>query len=433
MSGIYSSQNKVRPGVYINFSTEQPLAIELSDRGIVVLPLSLSWGTIGVIIELDQGESTLTKLGYELSDSKMLLLREALKRAKKALIFRVNDGVAASVSLATDVTATAKCKGIRGNDITVKVTANDTKWDIETLVAGKSVNKQIGLSNVPDFAENNWITITGIGDFEAANQTLTGGSDNNVALKHAEFLAALEIQDYNSIACFSTTPADQALYINHIINERINNGKMVSGVMVDNSADKEYIISVKNGVKLSDGTLLSASDACAWLAGATAAAKVNQNLTFTKYEEAIDANPRKTNAETEAAIIAGNIVFTAKNSSVVVEYDINSLTSFAAPKSKAWRSNRVIRILDSFQIDVQKIFEAQYIGKINNNIDGRQLLRASIIQYCNELQNIGALQNFEGADDINVNPGTDADAVIIEASLQPVDSINKIYIKVNIR
>jgi len=433
MSGIYTSQNKIRPGVYINFSTEQPLAIELSDRGIVALPLSLSWGLIGEFIEIEQGENTLLKLGYELTDPKMLLLRETLKRAKKALVFRVNDGVAATVTLAADVEATAKYKGARGNDITVKVTVNNTEWDIETLVTGISVNKQIGLTSISDFIENDWIKITGTGNFTAANQTLKGGSDNNEILNHSEFLTALEIQDYNSIACFSTTPADQTLYINHVTSERTNNGKMVNCVMVDNAADKEYIISVKNGVKLSDGTLLTAADSCAWLAGATAAAKVNQSLTFTKYEDAIDANTRKTNGETEEAINAGNIVFTAKNGSVVVEYDINSLTSFAAPRSKAWRGNRVIRILDSFQTDVQEIFEAQYIGKINNNIDGRQLLRASIIQYCNELQNIGALQNFDGANDINVNPGTDADAIIIEASLQPVDSINKIYIKVNIK
>jgi hypothetical protein len=91
-----------------------------------------------------------------------------------------------------------------------------------------------------------------------------------------------------------------------------------------------------------------------------------------------------------------------------------------------------MRVLDAFQNDVQEIFEAQYVGKINNNEDGRQLLRAAIIQYCNELQSIGAIQNFEGADDVAVSAGTDIDAVVVEANLQPVDSVNKIYIKVNV-
>lgn len=433
MAGIFTTQNKVRPGVYINFSAERPLAIELSDRGVVALPISLSWGPIGSIIEINQGDSPWEKLGYELSDAKLLLLREALKRAKKALVYRVNDGVAATATLNTNVTATAKYKGVRGNDITVKVTENLSKWDVETVVSGSSVDKQTALTDLEDFTANDWINITGTGSFAAATQTLTGGTDTNTDLDHVGFLEALQVQDYNSIACCYTTPADQALYINHVAGERTNNGKMVQCVMANNAADKEYIISVLNGVKLSDGTVLTAAEACAWVAGAIAAAKVNQSLTFTKYEDAIDANPRKTNAETESAITAGNFVFTAKNGTAIVEYDINSLTSFSPPKSKAWRSNRVMRILDNFQTDVQEIFEAQYVGKINNNTDGRQLLRSSIIQYCNELQNIGALQDFEGANDIVVNPGADADAVVIEASLQPVDSINKIYIKVNVR
>lgn len=433
MSGTFTSQNKSRPGVYINFSTERPLAIELSDRGTVALPLSLSWGPAGSIITVDQGESPWTKLGYELSDPKLLLLREALKRATRALVYRLNDGAAATAALAEDITATAKYKGTKGNDITVKVTANSEKWDVETLVAGKSVDRQTALQAVSDFAANDWIILTGEGSFTAANQTLAGGADTDSSLDHEGFLAALKTQDYNTIACFSTTPADQALYISHTADERANSGKMVQCVTADNAADKEYVISVKNGVRLSDGTALSAADVCAWVAGASAAAQVNQSLTFSKYEDAVDANPRMTNAETEAAILAGHVAFTAKNGSAVVEYDINSLTGFAPPKSKAWRSNRVIRTLDAFQTDVQAIFEAQYIGKVSNDGDGRQLLRTSIIEYCNELQRIGAIQNFNGADDVTVSTGTDADAVVIDAGLWPVDSVNKIYIKVNVR
>lgn len=433
MPGTFTSQNKVRPGVYINFSTEQPLAIEMADRGIVALPLSLSWGQEDTIIEVEQGENPFVKLGYDLSDTKLILVREALKRAKKALVYRVNGGAASSVLLAEDVTATAKYIGVRGNDITVKVTANEDKWNVETLVGGTLVDKQLALVDVEDFRPNDWITIEGEGSFEAATKTLTGGSDNNDALSHSKFLTALEILSYNTIACFTTTQAEQTLYINHVEKERSSNGKMVNCVMANNTADREYIISVKNGVKLADGTLLAVAEACAWMAGATAASKVNQNLTFSKYEGAIDANPRMTNAQTEDAINAGHIVFTAKNGSVVVEYDINTLTSFAAPKSKSWRSNRVMRVLDAFQTDVQEIFESQYIGKTDNNEDGRQLLRAAIIQYCNELQNIRALKNFDGAADIAVTLGKDSDAVVINAALQPVDSINKIYIQVNVR
>ncbi len=431
MAGTYNTQNKVRPGVYINFSSEKPLAVELSDRGVVALPLSLSWGKIGEITVVHQGDSTWENFGYELTEPKLLLLKEALKRAKTALVYRINNGEAATATLAANVIATAKYKGARGNDISVKIAANSSAWDVTTLVSGNVVDTQT-VSDIDSFIENNWISISGSGSFEPATLTLAGGSDDNSNLDHNGFLSALLVQDYDCIACFATAADDQSLYIGHVKAERENAGKMVSVVMPENAADKEYVISVSNGIKLSDGTLLSASDACAWMAGATAASLVNQNLTFSKYEDAVDAYPRRTHEETVAAINVGHVVFTSKAGIVVVEYDINTLTSFASPKSKAWRSNRVMRVLDSFQTDVQTIFESQYIGKVSNDDEGRQLFRSAIIEYCKELQRLGALQNFEGAADITVTAGTDEDAVLITAALQPVDSVNKIYIKVNV-
>ena len=43
---------------------------------------------------------------------------------------------------------------------------------------------------------------------------------------------------------------------------------------------------------------------------------------------------------------------------------------------------------------------------------------------------MGAIQNFE-TDDITVAAGTDSDAVVVDVFVQPVDSVEKIYITVN--
>ena len=44
---------------------------------------------------------------------------------------------------------------------------------------------------------------------------------------------------------------------------------------------------------------------------------------------------------------------------------------------------------------------------------------------------MGAIQNFV-TDDVTVTKGNDSDAVVIEAAVQPVDSVEKIYITVNL-
>ena len=70
-------------------------------------------------------------------------------------------------------------------------------------------------------------------------------------------------------------------------------------------------------------------------------------------------------------------------------------------------------------------------GKVNNNDSGRSLLRASLVDYFTTLQGMEAIQNFETGD-VSILAGTDSDAVVVGCNIQPVDSVEKIYITVNL-
>ena len=213
---------------------------------------------------------------------------------------------------------------------------------------------------------------------------------------------------------------------------RKDEGVKIQGVFANYVADSEAIINVSQGIKLAYGTTLTAAQVVAWVAGITAGASINKSNTGQKYVGAIDVIPRMTKTEMKAAIIAGKFIFkvdTAQN--VTVVYDINSLTTETADKGKIFKKNRVIRTLDGINNDIVEIFEANYVGKVNNNADGRSLLRATLIEYFNELQRLNAIQNFT-AEDVAVSSGVDSDAVIIDCYIQPVDSIEKIYITVNL-
>lgn len=213
---------------------------------------------------------------------------------------------------------------------------------------------------------------------------------------------------------------------------RQDEGVKVQAVLADYVADSEAIINVSQGVKLSDGTTLTAAQCTAWVAGQTAGANINKSNTGQRYVGAIDVVPRMTKTEMEVAITAGEFIFkvdTAQN--VTAVYDINSLTTITVDKGKQFTKNRVIRTIDAISNDVTTIFESNYVGKVNNNADGRSLLRASLIEYFGELQRLSAIQNFT-AEDVAVNAGVDSDAVTIDCFIQPVDSIEKIYITVNL-
>ena len=245
-------------------------------------------------------------------------------------------------------------------------------------------------------------------------------------------LDALNTVQFNVLCYPYTTPANHATIKTWVEAMRGDEGLKIQAVMPDYDGDSEAIINVTQAVKLADGTELTNAQTCAWVAGITAGANVNQSNTGRKYVGAIDVIPRMTKTEMEAAIAAGEFIFkvdTAQN--VTAVYDINSLTTITADKGKQFTKNRVIRAIDGINNDITTIFESNFVGKIDNNPDGRSLLRATLIEYFNELQRLNAIQNFQ-PEDVTVSPGAESDAVVIDCYIQPVDSVEKIYITVNL-
>lgn len=248
-------------------------------------------------------------------------------------------------------------------------------------------------------------------------------------------LAALKTEIFDTL-CYpydSTTYATSQTAIEAWITEmRDTEGIKVQAVLENYVADYEGIINVTQGVKLSDETTLTSEQVTAWVAGITAGAKVYESNTGRKYPGAIDVVPRMTKSEMEAAITAGKFILkvdAAQN--VTVVYDINSLTTTTDTKGVAFKKNRIIRTLDGINNDIVEIFESNYIGKTNNTEDGRSILRATLVEYFKSLQGLNAIQNFK-PEDVTVSAGTDSDAVVIDCYVQPIDSVEKMYITVNL-
>jgi hypothetical protein len=79
---------------------------------------------------------------------------------------------------------------------------------------------------------------------------------------------------------------------------------------------------------------------------------------------------------------------------------------------------------------VALIFERSYIGKVNNNDDGRNIFKSDIINYLNSLQNISAIQNFDPTTDVQISAGEAIDAIVVDLAVQPIDSMEKLYMTV---
>ncbi|MCM3748034.1 phage tail sheath family protein [Paenibacillus pasadenensis] len=434
--GNFTVMNKVRPGVYINFVTEGT-AVAPGGRGTLALALPLSWGEPQTLQVIEAGEDVLPKLGYSLGDAELLLVREALKRASRLLLYRLNTGVQAAATIGA-LTAKAKYAGVRGNALSVAVVASvdqPGEFEVITYLAGAERDKQI-VETVDELADNDWIVWSGTGALTAsAGAPLSGGTDGTVTNQnYSDFLQAAELQEFHTMAYIGTDPVMKGLFAAFARRLRAEEGRKIQ-VVLENyaSANDEGVISVKNGVRLEDGTVLSAGQASVWVAAATAAAGPGQSLTFSAYEGAADAAPRLTHSATVAALQGGEFLFTARAGSVVVEQDVNSYHQPTPAKGKLFGKNPVVRVLDGLANDFKNTFEALYVGKIGNNENGRSLFRKDCVKLMDQYQSIGAIQGFDASKDIEVAQGSEPDTVVVSASIQPVDAIEKIYMKVQVK
>ena len=275
---------------------------------------------------------------------------------------------------------------------------------------------------------------SGTGTFEdSAGQVLSGGKDPTVALAdYAAFLTIIEPYSFDILAYDGTDRAVMQAFASFVkrISERV--GQKCQAVMADAaSCNSEWVISVSNGVKLEDKTVLTPQQAVWWLAGAEAGARYNQSLTYAQYPGAAEAMPKMTDAQAEQAIKRGEIVFIDNFNTVKVCTDINTLTSFSLDKGKEYSKNRVMRVLNQYCNDAYRQLSLHYLGKINNDENGRNLIKGWNVGYLNEMQANGGIRDFQ-PEDVTVNSGDDVDSIVLNVALMPVDSIEKIYASVTV-
>lgn len=436
--GTFKTQNKIRPGAYINFKgVAKPLS-SLGTRGIMTMPVAMSWGaeiTELLSTELIDGKS-LAKIGYTAFDEQSQIFREALKHCYKAIIYRLDTGGVKAVASLTPLTATAKYAGVVGNEISVSVVANAAAFDVITIFRGIERDRQT-VTTVAELEDNDWVVFSGTGNVVAnAGVTLTGGENGTVSdATYSTYLNAIKAYKWNTMAIPQDSASVNANIITFIENLRENVGKKVQAVLYNATADYEGIITVSQGYKTVAETV-SPTTFVAYMAGLTAGSDVDSSNTYHVINGAVsivypDGVTPYGDEDIEEALKAGKLVLsTRQDGAVVIEQDINSLHTFTPDKGYAFSKNRVIRTLDEINNSIAFLFERSYIGKVDNNDDGRNIFKADVIAYLNTLQSIAAIQNFDSATDIQIYAGEAIDAVVADLAIQPVDSMEKLYMTV---
>ncbi|SDX84059.1 phage tail sheath family protein [Tepidimicrobium xylanilyticum] len=427
--GTFTVPNKILPGAYINFVSVARALGSLGERGIVAMPLEMDWGAENEVITIDAGEfqkEALNILGYSFADEKMKPLREVFKGASMVKLYRINTGGTKATATVGGLTVTAKFSGVRGNDIKIVVQANiddETSFDVITYLGTTKVDTQT-VSAVTELQDNNFVTFAKEGTLEAtAGVPLTGG-ENGAATgeSYSAFLDKIEAEDFTTLLYAGEDEVTKSLFDSFTKRLRDDEGVKITTVLFDYAkADYEGVISVKNNPEL-----------VYWVAGQTAGAAVNESLTNKVYDGEYEVNTKFKKREFEQAIQNGEFAFYQDGNDVRVLKDINTFTNFTPEKNQDFSSNRVIRVLDQIANDTARIFSDYYLGKVTNDDIGRELFKNELVNYHEQLLNIRAIENFS-QEDIIVLPGLQKQDVIVNEVVQPTDSMEKLYMSIEVR
>lgn len=444
MGGTFLIQNKVRPGAYINFVAVPQSLMNVSDRGIATMALPMSWGPQGEIIDILSSDltdgSSLAKIGYSSTDVESLLFRICLQNCYRLKAWRLDTGgTKATATIGTGETAlkpTAKYAGICGNDIKIVIVKDDdsgSTYTVETLYKGIRKDIQSKLTSPTLLEDNDWVdwNVTQQTVFTATAATSLAGGENGTVTEstaYTDYWAKMKTETWNTMGLLSEDATVKTAFCEYIKDLRENEGVKVQGCVYDKATyDYEGIISSDQGYK-TEVEEISEVNFVAWVTGATAGAEINESNTHKTVQDAVEIIGELTNTEIIDALQNGKFVISKlRSGTIVVEKDINTLHTFTTDRSYDFSKNRVIRVLDEMGNTVMNTWDENYCGKLDNDADGRNVYKADLVSYGNTLQGIHAITNFLGADDIEVLMGDNVDSVVVNWPVQPVDSMEKLY------
>jgi hypothetical protein len=180
----------------------------------------------------------------------------------------------------------------------------------------------------------------------------------------------------------------------------------------------DYIVNLINGVVIA-GVSYTSSAFAPWLAGLIAGTAINRSITYT-VAPVDDVTKRLTGAQVTTSLAAGSLVLVNDGEKV-------KLVQGIVTSRKKIRS---IRARQAVATDVRDTSEDNYIGKLNNNADGQAALMVAIKAYLESLEADGVLS----APIVVLDPQRPSvgDSVFLAISYAEIDSIERIFLTVNI-
>lgn len=477
--GTWTTQNKIRPGAYLNLNVAPSTSIVTGVRGIVAAAIPLSWGPEGEIIRVTADDflagRTASQLGFTFSDESGLPVRLLLRGAQTALIYRLdtggqtasttwsyddgtdsarvgtaivgsakvgNDGSVSPFAIVEAYTVTAKYPGTAGNNIIVSIQERASRpGDFEVSVVFNGVRREYGIVRTLDELANfdsDFVTITPsdtLTEIVSASGIVVGetveGTNGTIDTSDLSgFFTALDYQYFNTVCVYSEEPDFNNILVDQVRDWSQGQGKYCKCVVLaeTNTFDYEGVTIVNDGYLVGDEYEVTPGLFVLLVAGLDAGMAYNQDLTSFEIPEATEIITPKSHTQIENAILDGILVLSYRqDGAIVIEDDINSKVTLTNDNEYALQRNQVVRTVYYILNSVALIFNRNFSGKVPNNAAGRAAFQASINNLLLELENEEAIRDLRPAEDIRVSQGDRITDVYVEIDIWPVSVMIKLY------
>lgn len=428
--GTFLVQNKVLPGSYINFISVAKASANLSDRGFATMPLELDWGVDGDIFEVtsaDFQKDSLKIFGYDYTHEKLKGLRDLFLNVQTLYAYRLNAGIKAE-----NIYATAKCSGLRGNDLKIVVQKNvdnQSKFDVLVFLGTTQLDSQT-VEHGNELIDNDFVVWKKDLKLElTAGLPLAGGKNGTVeAASHQKYLDKVESYTFNIIGVTSTDELIKQLYVSFTKRMREEIGAKFQCVVHRKAADYEGVINVKNITKNEN---YPESSLVYWVTGLEASCPVNKSCLNRKYDGEFAVEVDYTQVQLSKAIKNGEFAVHKVGSDIRVLSDINSMITISDTKGDVFKDNQTIRVIDQIANDIATLFNTKYLGSVPNDESGRISLWSDIVKHHEQLEKIRAIEKFTDKD-VTVEQGDSKKSVLVSDKVTVVNAMAQLYMTVKI-
>lgn len=458
-------EKKIRPGVYQRHSNIGYNSLIGASDGICAIPVQASWGPLGVVVKNNRASDLTKNYGSGTYGAGFTVPAAAAMfegGASTVYTYRLGTGgKAATLELASGLTATAKYPGTMAISLAVQAKLGDSSkkqllvyvgnalmetWDFAADTKAEGANLAAAVKN------SSYITVSGtaatVETLAVASGALSGGENPTVSNSdYSNAFAAFEPYYYNTIAIDKDD--DENMTLSLLLQAYLDNayklGKLGIAVVGEKSSvafadraahaiafDDAKVVYLGGGWKCGSENKDGALAIC-YTAGVIAATPSNKGITHTVISGATELCESLTFSEYEAAIGAGMLLVSlSQDGSIWYDSAINTLINLEeGVQDEGWKKIRRVKTRFELIHRLDLALEPK-VGRVSADSDGV----ADIIQTGQRIVDAmvaeGKLYSGASFTEDTENPAVgDSAWFIIQAD--DIDSLEKIFLHYQFR